>query len=544
MRNNKKLQFNFFIVFFITLIIFSFSVSFFVFKSKPLEAKSSYPKLANYFLKWKISESEAIELAKWDLLVLDMENQENNPEMIRRIRRYNPDIKILAYITSQEIIDYSNGWFNQEASLREELYKQISNNWWLKDFNGNKISFWNGTYMLNISDGCGLSSNSEKWNDFLPRFVKENILNTGLWDGVFYDNVWGDVSWLNSNINIKNGDKLSKQEVDNYWNNGMEKILEKTRQMNPDSIILGNGRVFFNYQEHLNGMMLEDFPSSWENGGTWSGSIETYNNLKKYNKDPQSSIILRFGNDYNYKSFRFGLTSALLNDGYFGYNLSQNNQGQLWWFDEYNINLGKAQSLAYNLLDGSSKIKNGLWRRDFENGISITNSTKSEQNYLFKQEEFKKISGTQDPGTNNGMIVNSVSLSSEDGILLLKRNTEIVDSAFDNGSFNRVFDINGNQIQEGFFSYKNNYPNNSQIIFSDIDNDNNLETLVNHKGEIKIYKNGNLIKSFIPFSLGFKGEISMTISDLNGDGTKEIITGAGAGGGPHVRVFSKDGKPL
>ena len=42
-------------------------------------ASESYPRLANYFLKWEMTETEAKELARWDLLILDMENQENNP---------------------------------------------------------------------------------------------------------------------------------------------------------------------------------------------------------------------------------------------------------------------------------------------------------------------------------------------------------------------------------------------------------------------------------------------------------------------------------
>ncbi|MDD4902835.1 MAG: hypothetical protein PHE24_06955, partial [Patescibacteria group bacterium] len=65
--------------------------------------QTDYPKLANYYLRWDIPNTEVDNLAKWDVLVLDMEVQHNSLANLRKLRQLNPNIIILAYITSEEI---------------------------------------------------------------------------------------------------------------------------------------------------------------------------------------------------------------------------------------------------------------------------------------------------------------------------------------------------------------------------------------------------------------------------------------------------------
>jgi uncharacterized protein YvpB len=63
--------------------------------------------------------------------------------------------------------------------------------------------------------------------------------------------------------------------------------------------------------------------------------------------------------------------------------------------------------------------------------------------------------------------------------------------------------------------------------------------------QVRIFSSdGRLVGQFDAYNGNFHGGVNLAVGDVNGDGRAEIVTAAGAGGGPHVRVFNHRGEIL
>lgn len=100
-----------------------------------------------------------------------------------------------------------------------------------------------------------------------------------------------------------------------------------------------------------------------------------------------------------------------------------------------------------------------------------------------------------------------------------------------------------------FLAYDKAFNRGVNVAVGDFNNDNSREIVTgpgfgggphvrvwNRTGKELFNQNG-----FSAYDRMFRGGIAVAAADVDGDGADEIITGPGAGGGPHVRAFRPDG---
>jgi hypothetical protein len=158
--------------------------------------------------------------------------------------------------------------------------------------------------------------------------------------------------------------------------------------------------------------------------------------------------------------------------------------------------------------------------------------------------EMEKLSGIQDPRTNDGSVVTSVTLGGLDGVILTRPVERITGGTFVNGAFARIFSAAGAQVRNGFFAYEGPFDGGDAVTVVDLDNDpaHTLEKVVADETEVRIYwADGRLKASFKPYGDAYKLGVTVAVGDLEGDGKMEIVTATGNGAGPQVRVYNMDG---
>jgi len=107
----------------------------------------------------------------------------------------------------------------------------------------------------------------------------------------------------------------------------------------------------------------------------------------------------------------------------------------------------------------------------------------------------------------------------------------------------RVFDAATGTQKYSFFAYAANFTGGVRVATADVNGDGTQDiiTVPGPGGgpHVKVFDGatGNLIRSFFAYGPTFTGGVFVAAADLNKDGKADIITGADSGGGPHVKVF-------
>jgi hypothetical protein len=108
----------------------------------------------------------------------------------------------------------------------------------------------------------------------------------------------------------------------------------------------------------------------------------------------------------------------------------------------------------------------------------------------------------------------------------------------------RVIDGSTGTQARAFFAYDPAFTGGVEVAVGDVNRDG-FADIITGAGQgggphVKVFdgKTGQVIQEFFAYDLAFRGGVRIATADLDADGSADVIVGAGVGGGPHVRAWS------
>lgn len=327
---------------------------------------------ANYYLMARMDMSMVEPLAKYDVLVLGLENAINNREVLDAIRAKHQDVKMFFYVQSNEF-PYG-GFQNNEAPggpWHQLLARLDTTRHFLLDPTGKPAQFWPGTRSYNLTDPD------------VPRILDGWIgdqLAAYPWDGVFIDNVWTNMEWYCSgNVDSdRNGIKDDMKVFSQKWTANLAWFGQLLRlRLGTTKLLLGNiggdtGTNHSFWSDVANGRMFEGFPNTLSLPVLSTAYLDTSIPWKR----PGCTIVHCEANENEPDKIQFGWFFTLLGNGTFAVDHGPNSgpdgdngwHDQLRWYPElYERDYGTPVAQAFR--DGTSRV----WIREYTRGLVTWN---------------------------------------------------------------------------------------------------------------------------------------------------------------------------
>jgi len=347
-----------------------------------------FPRIANCYgvgLKPDSTPEDLDAIARFDLLIGgvwanwgDEGSRRLIAEKIAAVRERNPHIIVLDFSSSAPYAHPGDRTFPEDG--------------WLLQPDGSHIQGWPGTEMITLTRPAVL--------DWLVARSVASVREKGF-DGTFIDCMGGGFDWWACNIATRepyqvdadgDGKPDDREELNRRWIEAKTELSRRVREaLGADGLFMTNQAGDWGYP-HMNGILLEDWLDYVLDGRMdWDHVLQTYLRWTQAPHQPTLAAIVSSSgleppfNPWQTMSqeertalldrgrglldrMRFGLTTTLMGDGYFAYDLHTRWRGQRWWYPEYDAPLGYPKGPAQRQPDGT-------WRREFDGGSVVVNPT-------------------------------------------------------------------------------------------------------------------------------------------------------------------------